>query len=91
MVTPGADARKKKELDDLFLKELGLPQQPAKPASTAARPATKGKVMEFRMPASSAPRPSHLASKPPTATVSIEKTFDFAGETVTFVQPSHAD
>jgi hypothetical protein len=85
------EARKKKELDNLFLRELGglAPPPKSQPAPRAASaPANKGKVLEFRMPGVSAAPRAAPAAKPVASNSSdkvvVEKAFDFAGETITF-------
>lgn len=83
------ERQRKKELDDLFLKELGgaAPKPVSRPAlASSSKPGTS-KVLEFRLPGSSTLKPSHsTATKPVHETVAIQKTFDFAGETVTVTQ-----
>ena len=79
-----AEAKRKRELDDLFLAELGAPRpKPAAAPATASAGAKKPKVMEFRMPGASVPRPSHVTAKAAPETLTITKTYDYAGETIT--------
>lgn len=55
--------------------------------------APKSKVLEFKLPGSTGPRPSQVSAlsraTDAKATVTIEKSYDFAGETIKFEKTPH--
>eukprot|EP00041_Stephanoeca_diplocostata_P012231 m.204081 g.204081 ORF g.204081 m.204081 type:complete len:293 (+) comp18870_c2_seq6:387-1265(+) len=80
-----SEAAKQKALDDLFAAEFGGAQKKKVAPKKKIAPKKKGAKVEFRMPGCAATRKvsTTASNTAERKTVTVSKTFDFAGEQVT--------